>query len=61
MFDEEHIVSPFMQPLSVQFGIFTQLEVLEIKKRQIKPEWQEIVEGIVKIPSLKFRRLAIST
>jgi hypothetical protein len=51
----------FDKNASFNFGHFKNLEVLVIKKKAIKSDWETITNGLAKIPSLNFRKLTIET
>ncbi len=45
----------------VQFERLKRIEVLEINKKDIKPDWKFITNGLVLIPSKTFRKLKMTT
>lgn len=55
------IFTEFNGLTSVTFEDFEEIEILEVDKKEIKAEWSHITNGIVSIPSVKFRKLLIST
>ncbi len=55
------IFTEFNGLTSVTFEDWKEIEILEIEKKEIKAEWSHITNGLVSIPSVKFRKLLIST
>ncbi len=61
-FDEENLLDAVTDLKKwFSFEYFQNLEVLVIKKKAIKSDWETITNGLGLVPSLNFRKLIIET
>jgi hypothetical protein len=60
--EEENLLDAVSdQKIELSFEDFLKLEFLVIKKKAIKSDWATILNGLVLIPNLGFRKLSIET